>query len=154
MQVPQVHGVAERFVSRVLPQIGRTVLGTRPLDTPILGGWVRDLSDRDVARVLAEAGLGLVSKSTVHEITQALPAGYRASPGAEPDSGGPARGGSAYLYTSRSICRIRLGGLGAGIRAVARGSPRFRRKAPRWCLGCGAMATWRPRQQRQTRNET
>lgn len=78
VQVPQVRGVAERFVSGVLPENGRTALRTRPLETLIIGGWVRGLSDRDIESLIAEAGLGQVSKSTVSEITQDLRAGYQA----------------------------------------------------------------------------
>lgn len=76
--VPQIRGSAERFVSRVLPENGRTALRTRPLETLIIGGWVRGLSDRDIESLLLEAGLGQVSKSTVSEITKELRERYRA----------------------------------------------------------------------------
>jgi hypothetical protein len=46
--VPQVRGAAKPFVSKVLPNNGRTALRTRPLETLIIGGWVRGLSDRDI----------------------------------------------------------------------------------------------------------
>jgi transposase-like protein len=78
VQVPQVRGAAERFVSKVLPNNGRTALRTRPLETLIIGGWVRGLSDRDIESLIAEAGLGQVSKSTVSEITKQLRARYQA----------------------------------------------------------------------------
>lgn len=79
MAVPQVRESAERFVSRVLPENGRTALRTRPLETLIIGGWVRGLSDRDIESLLLEAGLGQVSKSTVSEITKELRERYRRS---------------------------------------------------------------------------
>ena len=46
--MPQIRGSAERFISRVLPENGRTALRTRPLEALIIGGWVRGLSDRDI----------------------------------------------------------------------------------------------------------
>jgi transposase-like protein len=77
VQVPQVRGAAERFVSGVIPN-GRTALRTRPLETLIIGGWVRGLSDRDIESLIADAGLGQVSKSTVSEITHDLRDRYQA----------------------------------------------------------------------------
>jgi putative transposase len=77
IQVPQIRGAAERFVSSVIPN-GRTALRTRPLEALIIGGWVRGLSDRDIESLVAEAGLGQISKSTVSQITQELRARYQA----------------------------------------------------------------------------
>jgi len=42
IQVPQIWGAAERFVSSMIPN-GRTALRTRPLEALIIGGWVRGL---------------------------------------------------------------------------------------------------------------
>ncbi len=78
VQVRQIRGAAERFVSKVLPSNGRTALRTRPLETLIIDGWVRELSDRDIESLIAEAGLGHVSRRTVSEITQPLRARYQA----------------------------------------------------------------------------
>ena len=75
--MPQIRGSAERFISRVLPENGRTALRTRPLEALIIGGWVRGLSDRDIESLLEEAGLGRVSKSTVSEVTKELRDRYR-----------------------------------------------------------------------------
>lgn len=75
--MPQIRGSAERFISRVMPENGRTALRTRPLEALIIGGWVRGLSDRDIESLLEEAGLGRVSKSTVSEITKELRDRYR-----------------------------------------------------------------------------
>jgi len=77
IQVPQIRGAAERYVSGVIPN-GRTALRTRPLEALIIGGWVRGLSDRDIESLVAEAGLGQISKSTVSQITQELRARYQA----------------------------------------------------------------------------
>ena len=40
IQLPQIRGAAERFVSSVIPN-SRTALRTRPLEALIIGGWVR-----------------------------------------------------------------------------------------------------------------
>jgi putative transposase len=77
IQVPQIRGAAERFVSGVIPN-GRTALRTRPLEALIIGGWVRGLSDRDIESLVEEAGLGRISKSAVSEITKELRARYQA----------------------------------------------------------------------------
>ena len=77
IQVPQIWGAAERFVSSMIPN-GRTALRTRPLEALIIGGWVRGLSNWDIESLVAEAGLGQVSKSTVSQITQELRARYQA----------------------------------------------------------------------------
>src|SRR5262252_7277483 len=77
IQVPQIRGAAEKFVSSVIPN-GRTALRTRPLEALIIGGWVRGLSDRDIESLVSEAGLGQISKSTVSQITQELRARYQA----------------------------------------------------------------------------
>jgi len=77
IQVPQIRGLAEKFVSSVIPN-GRTALRTRPLEALIIGGWVRGLSDRDIESLVREAGLGQISKSTVSQITKELRARYQA----------------------------------------------------------------------------
>jgi len=77
VQVPQVRGAAEKFVSSVIPN-GRTALPMRPLEALIIGGWGRGLSDRDFESLASEAGLGQVSKSTVSQITKELRARYQA----------------------------------------------------------------------------
>jgi len=77
IQVPQIRGAADRFVSSVIPN-GRTALRTRPLEALIIGGWVRGLSDRDIESLVSEAGLGQISKSTVSQITKELRARYEA----------------------------------------------------------------------------
>lgn len=70
--VPQVRGTQERFVLTCLPEHTRVTLRTRPLETLIIGAYVRGLSDRDITSLLAEAGLGNVSKSTVSQICRQL----------------------------------------------------------------------------------
>jgi putative transposase len=77
VDVPQVRGAAERFISRVFPD-SRTVIRTRPLEALIIGGYVRGLSDRDIESLMQEAGLGQVSKSTASRICRELRARYRA----------------------------------------------------------------------------
>jgi putative transposase len=67
VDMPQVRGTAERFISRVFPD-SRTVVRTRPLEALIIGGYVRGLSDRDIESLMQEAGLGHVSKSTASRI--------------------------------------------------------------------------------------
>ena len=75
--VPQLRNTAERFVSQILPDC-RTAMRTRPLETLIIGAYVRGLSDRDIEALVAEAGLGKVSKSTVSEICRQLRSRYQA----------------------------------------------------------------------------
>jgi putative transposase len=75
--MPQVRGVVERFVSQVIPDT-RKVVRTRPLEALIIGAYVRGLSDRDIASLLDEAGLGHVSRNRVSEICQQLRDRYRA----------------------------------------------------------------------------
>lgn len=77
IDMPQVRGAAERFISRVFPD-SRTVIRTRPLEALIIGGYVRGLSDRDIESLMEEAGLGQVSKSTASRICRELRARYRA----------------------------------------------------------------------------
>jgi transposase-like protein len=69
--VPQLRNSAERLVSQVLPDC-RTAVRTKPLETLIIGAYVRGLSDRDIEALVAEAGLGSVSKSTVTQICRQL----------------------------------------------------------------------------------
>lgn len=75
--VPQLRDTADRFVSKVIPDT-RTVIRTRPLEALIIGAYVRGLSDRDIESLLAEAGLGSASKSTVSRICRELRDRYRA----------------------------------------------------------------------------
>src|SRR5215510_4753314 len=77
IDLPQVRGAAERFISRVFPD-SRTVIRTRPLEALIIGGYVRGLSDRDIENLMEEAGLGHVSKSTASRICRELRARYKA----------------------------------------------------------------------------
>jgi putative transposase len=77
VEMPQIRGAAERFISRVFPD-SRTVIRTRPLEALIIGGYVRGLSDRDIESLLQEAGLGQVSKSTASRICRELRARYKA----------------------------------------------------------------------------
>jgi transposase-like protein len=77
IQVPQIRGAAEKFVSNVLPN-GRTAVRTRPLEALIIGGWVRGLSARDIESLVEEAGLGQLSRTAVCEITKELRARYQA----------------------------------------------------------------------------
>ena len=51
---------------------------TRPLETLIIGAYVRGLSDRDIEALVVEAGLGKVSKSTVSDICRQLRSRYQA----------------------------------------------------------------------------
>jgi transposase-like protein len=76
IDMPQVRGTAERFISRVFPD-SRTVIRTRPLEALIIGGYVRGLSDRDIESLMEEAGLGQVSKSTASRICRELRARYK-----------------------------------------------------------------------------
>jgi putative transposase len=75
--VPQVRGAGEPFLSRVLPR-ARGAIRTRPLEALVVGAYVRGLSDRDIESLVAEAGLGHLSKSTVSELCRDLRARYRA----------------------------------------------------------------------------
>jgi putative transposase len=77
IDMPQVRGAAERFISRVFPD-SRTVIRTRPLEALIIGGYVRGLSDRDIESLMQEAGLGQVSKSTASRICRELRDRYKA----------------------------------------------------------------------------
>jgi putative transposase len=77
VQVPQVRDAGVRFVTRTIPDT-RAVVRTRPLEALIVGAYVRGLSDRDVEGLLAEAGLGHVSKSAVSELCRELRARYAA----------------------------------------------------------------------------
>jgi Transposase, Mutator family len=75
IQVPQLRNTVEQFVSKVIPD-ARRVVRTRPLESLVIGAYVRGLSDRDVESLLKEAGLGSVSKSTVSRICRELRARY------------------------------------------------------------------------------
>ncbi len=68
---PKLRGTDEAFTSRLL---GRGVTRTHALESLVIAGYVRGLSDRDVEATLREA-LGpeaALSKSTVSRICQAL----------------------------------------------------------------------------------
>jgi putative transposase len=77
VQVPQLRNTAEEFVSKIIPD-SRRVIRTRPMEALIIGAYVRGLSDRDIESLIAETGLGLVSKSTVSEICKELRDRYKA----------------------------------------------------------------------------
>lgn len=68
---PKVRNTLEQFSSRLL---GRGVTKTNALESLVISGWVRGLSDRDVEEALREA-LGddaTVSKSTVSRICEQI----------------------------------------------------------------------------------
>ena len=69
LERPKVRGTLERFSSRLL---GKPVAKTNALESLVISGWVRGLSDRDIEAALREA-LGpdaTVSKSTVSRICE------------------------------------------------------------------------------------
>jgi transposase-like protein len=76
IQMPQVRDRVEPFVSKVIPDT-RGVIRTRPLEVLMIGGYVRGLSDRDVESLVAEAGLGKVSRTAVGRICRELSDRYR-----------------------------------------------------------------------------
>jgi putative transposase len=68
---PKVRGTLEKFSSRLL---GKHVTRTNALESLVISGWVRGLSDRDIEAALREA-LGndaTVSKSTVSRICERI----------------------------------------------------------------------------------
>ena len=75
--IPQIRNCAERFVPRIIPDT-KVAIRTRPLEALIIGAYVRGLSDRDIESLVAEAGLGTVSKSAVSRICQELRDRYKA----------------------------------------------------------------------------
>jgi transposase-like protein len=77
VQVPQVRGTLECFVCRTIPGT-RTIVRTRPLEALVIGAYVRGLSDRDLESLLAEAGLGRLSRSSASRVCQELRERYRA----------------------------------------------------------------------------
>ncbi len=77
IEVPQIRGAVEHFVCRTIPDV-RVVVRTRPLEALVIGAYVRGLSDRDIESLLAEAGLGQLSKSSVSRVCQELRERYRA----------------------------------------------------------------------------
>jgi len=77
VQVPQLRGAVERFVCRTIPGT-RTVVRTRALEALVIGAYVRGLSDRDLESLLAEAGLGRLSRSSVSRVCRELRDRYRA----------------------------------------------------------------------------
>jgi len=71
LERPKLRGTLEVFASRLL---GRRVTRTNALESLVISGWVRGLSDRDVAAALREA-LGAdatVSRSTVSRICEQI----------------------------------------------------------------------------------
>jgi putative transposase len=71
LERPKLRGTSEPFTSRLL---GKGVSRTNALEAPVISGFVRGLSVRDVEAALAEA-LGpeaALSKSTVSRICQAI----------------------------------------------------------------------------------
>jgi len=77
VEVPQVRGSLVRFVSGVIPDT-RAIIRTRPLEALVIGAYVRGLSDRDIADLAAEAGLGQLSRSSVSRLCTELRDRYRA----------------------------------------------------------------------------
>jgi Transposase and inactivated derivatives len=77
VEVPQLRGTAARFVCRTIPGT-RTVIRTRPLEALVIGAYVRGLFDRDLESLLAEAGLGRLSRSSASRVCQELRDRYRA----------------------------------------------------------------------------
>jgi putative transposase len=77
LAMPQLRNTAERFVSQIIPDT-RSAVRTRPLEALVIGAYVRGLSDRDIESLIAEAGLGTVSKSTVSQLCSELRARYAA----------------------------------------------------------------------------
>jgi len=71
LERPKVRGTLEKFSSRLL---GAKVTKTNALESLVISGWVRGLSDRDIEAALAEA-LGpeaSVSRSTVSRICERI----------------------------------------------------------------------------------
>jgi len=71
LERPKLRGTLEVFASRLL---GRRVTRTNALESLVISGWVRGLSDRDVAAALREA-LGAdatVSRSTVSRVCEQI----------------------------------------------------------------------------------
>jgi putative transposase len=68
---PKVRGTLEKFSSRLL---GKHVTKTNALESLVISGWVRGLSDRDIEAALREAlGPGAtISKSTVSRICERI----------------------------------------------------------------------------------
>jgi len=77
VQMPQLRGTVEHFVCRTIPGT-RTVIRTRPLEALVIGAYVRGLSDRDLESLLAEAGLGPLSRSSASRVCRELRDRYRA----------------------------------------------------------------------------
>ena len=77
LERPKVRGTLERFSSRLL---GRQVTKTNALESLVIAGWVRGLSDRDIEAALEEA-LGpeaSVSRSTVSRICETIKVEFEA----------------------------------------------------------------------------
>jgi transposase-like protein len=89
--MPQVRDTLTRFVSATIPDT-RAIVRTRPLEAPVIGAYVRGLSDRDIESLAREAGLGHISRTAVSGICRALRDRYRA-------------------FRARSLAEVRLLGL-------------------------------------------
>jgi putative transposase len=77
LQRPKLRGTDQAFCSRLF---GAGVTRTNALESPVISGWVRGLSDRDIEATLAEV-LGpeaALSKSTVSRICSAIGAEFAA----------------------------------------------------------------------------
>jgi len=77
LERPKVRGTLERFSSRLL---GKQVTKTSALESLVIAGWVRGLSDRDIEAALEEA-LGkeaALSRSTVSRICEAVKVEFEA----------------------------------------------------------------------------
>ena len=114
VQMPQLRDTADRFVSRVLPDV-RTVIRTRPLEALVIGAYVRGLSDRDIESLIQEAGLGKLSKSTASRVCRELRDRYRAFPCPKSGRGrvaGPFPGCDLPSHPTKRRQGGRVGGLG------------------------------------------
>ncbi|MBV9596900.1 MAG: IS256 family transposase [Chloroflexi bacterium] len=74
--MPQVRNADQPFASRLIPS--QKGVRTRPLQALVIGSYVRGLSDRDIESLMREAGLGVISKTTVSRICSELRDRYRA----------------------------------------------------------------------------
>ena len=118
LQRPKVRNTLETFSSRLL---GRGVTKTNALESLVISGWVRGLSDRDIQAGLAEA-LGeeaTVSKSTVSRICEQITHEFAAWPRlfVQVLSGGLGRGVERGEGREIVVGRLRVSGgaLGLGV---------------------------------------
>ncbi len=77
VRVPQVRDTLVRFVSGVIPDT-KGIIRTRPLESLVIGAYVRGLSDRDIESLAREAGLGQISRTAVSTVCRELRDRYRA----------------------------------------------------------------------------